>query len=252
MDFICKICSIPASLLSKIPGIGPIVKACCTTVGQKLLMAITGLLLVGFLVAHLVGNLLLYAGEDKFNEYADGLHSLGPVLWAMEIGLASLFLAHICLAISTAALSKRARGSKYAETDSKQDTQIMAGGGAANWMLPTGLMIFVFLVLHIADMKFNVRACLGLADFEHGEENLFAHVKDVLTDPLAIGVYLLGLLSLGVHLSHGISSACQTLGINHSRWNGIIKFVGAAFGWALAVGFLSLLVWAWNAAAAGH
>lgn len=252
MDFLCKICSFPAELLSRVPGIGPIVKTCCTTVGQKILMALTGLALVGFLVAHLAGNLLLYAGEEKFNEYAEQLHNLGPLLWAAETGLFATFMAHMCLAISTAAISKRARRRKYAESDTKQDSNVMLGGGASNWMLPTGLLIFLFLVLHIADMKFNVRACLGWADFKHGEENLFAHVKDVLNDPIAKGVYILGLLALGLHLSHGISSAVQTLGINHSRWNGIIKFVGAAFAWLLAAGFLSLVVWAWNAAASGH
>lgn len=252
MGFLYKIISIPAAILCKLPGIGPIVKACCTSVGQKILMALTGLALVGFLITHLAGNLLLYAGEEKFNEYAKGLHSLGPVLWALETGLAATFLAHIGLAISTAAMSAQARRNAYGERDSKQDTNIMAGGGASNWMLPTGLMVLVFLVLHVADMKFNLRTSLGLSGFEHGEENLYAHVKDVLNDGVARVIYILGLAALGVHLSHGISSAFQTLGISHSRWNGLIKFVGAAFGWLLAIGFISLLVWAWNAAASAH
>ena len=77
-----------------------LVKACSTSVGQKLLMAISGLLLCGFLVAHLGGNLKLYAGEQSFNDYAHALHGLGPVLAAAEIGLFVLFLLHIGLAIS--------------------------------------------------------------------------------------------------------------------------------------------------------
>lgn len=252
MDFLCKLISIPAVILSKVPGIGPIVKTCCTSVGQKILMALTGLALVGFLIAHLAGNLLLYAGEEQFNEYAHKLHSLGPVLWGLEVGLAVTFLAHMGLALSTAAMSRRARSSRYAVTQSKQEDKVMVGGGAANWMLPTGLIVLVFLVLHIADMKFNLRTQLGLAKFEHGEENLFEHVKDVLSDPVAFGVYITALACLGVHLSHGISSALQTLGINHTRWNGLIRFAGAAFGWLLTLGFISLLFWGLNASLAGH
>lgn len=243
MSFLVKICSIPAALLSKVPGIGPVVKTCCTTVGQKLLMALTGLALVGFLITHLAGNLLLYAGEEKFNEYAEQLHSLGPILWAAEVVLLSLFLAHIGLAVSTAALSATARKKKYAEKVSKQDNTILMGGGAGNYMFPTGVMVLIFLILHVADMKFNVRDSLGLADFEHGEENLFAHVQDVLKDPIAIAVYILGLAALGIHLSHGIASAFQTLGINHSRWNGLIRSLCLLLGWALVLGFGSLVIW---------
>lgn len=246
MSFLVKICSIPAALLSKVPGIGPLIGACCTTVGQKLLMALTGLALVGFLITHLAGNLLLWAGEEKFNDYAYQLHGLGPVLWAAEIALATLFLLHICLAISTAALSQTARRKKYAEKNSKQDQVVLSGGGASNWMMPTGLMVLVFLILHVADMKFNIRHSLGLATFEFGEENLYSHVRDVLHDPIAITIYVLGLAALGIHLSHGIASALQTLGINHSRWNGILRFLCVALGWSIVLGFTSILVWAWG------
>ncbi len=244
MDFLCKIFSIPAELLSKVPAVGPIVKVCCTSVGQKLLMALTGLALCGFLVAHLAGNLLLYAGEEQFNEYAHKLHSLGPLLWAAEAGLLALFLGHIGLAISTAAMSKRARRNRYEEKTSKQDGLVISGGGAANWMLPTGLLIFVFVVLHIADMKFNVR---GL---DHGEENLFAHVKQVLSDPIAKLVYVVALLGLGLHLTHGVSSAFQTLGISHARWNKLIRIGAVVFAWAIALGFISLLFFSYGPSAA--
>ena len=240
MDFLCKIFAIPAELLSKVPGIGPLVKVCCTSVGQKLLMALTGLALCGFLVAHLAGNLLLYAGEAQFNEYAEKLHSLGPLLWAAEVGLLGLFFAHIGLALSTAAMSKRARKSKYEEKATKQDAIAMSGGGAANWMLPTGLLIFVFLVLHIADMKFNVR---GL---EHGEENLFEHVKQVLGNPIVGAFYAFALLGIGVHLTHGVSSAFQTLGISHPRWNKLIRIASVVFAWAIALGFISLLCFSYG------
>jgi succinate dehydrogenase / fumarate reductase cytochrome b subunit len=87
--------SLPAQILSRVPGLGSLIKVCSTTVGQKILMAISGLSLCGFLVAHLAGNLKLYAGEQSFNDYAHTLHSLGPILAAAEIGLFAMFALHI-------------------------------------------------------------------------------------------------------------------------------------------------------------
>jgi len=227
-------------MLSKVPGLGPLVNACATSVGQKLLMALTGLSLCGFLVAHLLGNLNLFAGEEAFNGYAEKLHSLGPILAVAEIGLFAMFAAHLCLAISTAAMSRRARSQGYEEKQTKQSGFVLPNGGASNLMMVTGLVIFVYLVLHIVDMKLNLR---GFA----GEDNKFQLVRNVLSDPITGGFYVVALILLGVHLSHGVSSACQTLGINHGRWNPIIRVAGILFAWGVSLGFLSLVAWAFAA-----
>lgn len=241
MDVLCKILSIPAALLSKVPGIGPIVKVCCTSVGQKILMALTGLSLCGFLVAHLAGNLNLFAGEAAFNGYAEKLHSLGPLLAIAETGLFAMFLVHIGLAVSTTAMSRNARGRQYEEKHSKQQGFILPNGGASNLMLVTGVIIFAYLVLHIVDMKLNLRG------FEGGGEdgNKFVHVKAVLSDLVTGTFYVISIIALGVHLSHGVSSACQTLGISHPRWNKLIRIGGYLFAWGTAAGFISLVFWAW-------
>lgn len=225
-------------MLSKVPGIGPIIKALCTSVGQKILMALTGLALCGFLVAHLAGNLNLFAGEEAFNGYAEKLHSLGLLLAIAETKLFAIFALHIGLAISTRAMSAQARKNSYEETETKQGTFLIPNGGAANKMFLTGLVLLVYLVLHIIDMKLNLR------QFETGD-NKFALVVAVLTDPLVSVVYAIGIVALGIHLSHGFASALQTLGVNHPRWNKIIKIIGYLFAWGVAGGFLSLLVWAW-------
>ena len=237
MDVLCKIISIPAELLSKVPGIGPIVKACCTSVGQKILMALTGLSLCGFLVAHLAGNLNLFMGEEAFNGYAEKLHSLGPLLAAAEIGLFATFLVHICLAITTTAMSRRARRRQYQEKESKQEGFVLPNGGASNMMLLTGLVIFVYLVLHIIDMKLNLR------HFE-SNDSVFQLVRNVLSNPATGAFYVVALLALGVHLSHGVHSACQSLGISHPKWTKLIEIGGVLFAWAIAIGFLSLVAWA--------
>lgn len=238
MDTVYKTLGLPAELLSKVPGIGPLVKACCTSVGQKILMAITGLSLVGFLVVHLGGNFNLFAGEAAFNGYAEKLHSLGPLLAIAETKLFAIFALHLGLAISTRAMSARARKSNYEKTESKQSGFLIPNGGAANMMFLTGLVLLAYVILHVLDMKLNVWG------FEAGDSK-YTLVRAVLRDPLHWAFYLLALVALGIHLSHGISSALQTLGVSHPRWNRIIRFLGVAMAWLIAGGFMSLLVWAY-------
>jgi hypothetical protein len=138
LNALLRILSLPVQLLAKVPGLGPFVKVLSTTVGQKILMALTGLSLCGFLVAHLGGNLKLYAGEQSFNDYAHALHSLGPLLAAAEVGLFATFALHIGLAISTAAMNRIARQKDYAVKETKQGVFILPNGGASSWMMLTG------------------------------------------------------------------------------------------------------------------
>ena len=247
MNALLRILSLPAQLLTKVPGLGPFMKVLSTTVGQKILMAITGLSLCGFLVAHLGGNLKLYAGEQAFNDYAHALHSLGPILAAAEVGLFATFALHIGLAISTTALSKVARRKDYAIKETKQGIFILPNGGASNWMMLTGVLILAFLVTHILDMKLKANPGVDYSVATNAEkviDNEFHAVKAVLSTPLNAVIYITGIVALGIHLSHGVRSALQTLGINHKRWNLLLKIGGILFAWGVATGFIGLVVWA--------
>lgn len=237
--------SLPAQILSKVPGLGPLIKVCSTTVGQKILMAISGLSLCGFLVAHLAGNLKLYAGEQAFNDYAHTLHSLGPLLAAAEIGLFATFALHIGLAISTTAMSKMARRREYFMQESKQGMSVLPKGGASSWMMVTGLVVLIFLVFHIVDMKLKVGPGVDYSPAFNSEkvaDNEFQAVKAVLSTPSRAAIYLISLVALGIHLSHGVRSSLQTLGIHHKRWNAILTCVCIAFAWAIAAGFISIVI----------
>ena len=247
MNALLRILSLPVQLLSKVPGLGPFVKVLSTTVGQKILMAITGLSLCGFLVAHLGGNLKLYAGEQAFNDYAHALHSLGPLLAAAEVGLFATFALHIGLAISTAAMNRIARHKEYAIKETKQGIFILPGGGASNWMMLTGLLVLAFLVTHILDMKLKANPGVdysSVMDEKNQIDSEFHDVKAVLSTTLNAVIYITGIVALGIHLSHGVRSALQTLGINHKRWNMLLKIGGMLFAWGIAAGFISLVVWA--------
>lgn len=242
-------------MLSKIPGFGPIIKAASTSVGQKIVMAITGLLLCGFLVTHLGGNLLLVAGEKQFNDYAERLHSFGPLLNAAEVGLFALFMAHIGLALSTTAMNRQARRGNYAEKDTKQAPSALPGGGASGWMFVTGLILAFFLVVHVVDMRIKADP---FVDYEPakvaGEDahNEYLAVRQVLTNWSTNWVYAIGLIALGIHLAHGFRSALQTLGLNHPRWNHLLDITGLLFACAIAGGFLFLLGWAILTSGAPH
>lgn len=240
----------PAQLLSAVPTLRPLVRVCSTSVGQKVLMAISGLSLCGFLVMHLAGNLNLFVGEQAFNDYAHTLHSLGPLLAAAEIGLFAMFALHIGLAVSTGAMNKLARGQDYFMKESKQGMTIVPGGGASAWMMVTGVLVLLFLITHIVDMKLKAGPLVDYSAAMNAEnvvDNEFQAVKAVLQTPSRMLIYTVGLVALGIHLSHGVRSALTTLGIVHKRWNGILKFVCVIFAWVVAAGFISLLIWAMNA-----
>ncbi len=252
MNALLRILSLPAVFLSRVPGLRPVVRACSTSVGQKFLMAITGLSLVGFLVVHLAGNLQLFAGEEVFNAYAEKLHSLGPLLKIAEVGLFATFAAHIGLAISTASMNKLARKSAYAMKETKQGLFVLPAGGASSWMMVTGLLILAFLVIHIIDMKlkkgfgvdYSAAFPAGQEGVDEDDANAFQAVKAVLSHPVHAAIYFVCLIALGIHLSHGVRSALQTLGVNHRNWNFLLRLSGLLLAWGIAGGFISLILWA--------
>ena len=246
LNALLRILGLPAYFLALVPGIAPVIRALSSSVGQKLLMATSGLSLVGFLVVHLAGNLQLYAGEDVFNAYAAKLHSLGPILGIAEVGLFAMFALHIGLAVSTAAMNRTARGSAYAMKQTKQGLFVLPSGGASSWMMVTGVLIFIFLVSHILDMK--LKKGLGVdysaaLDASGEATNSFQAVKAVLHPAHAV-LYIVCIIALGIHLSHGIRSALQTFGLHHRNWNFIFRWSGFLLAWAIAGGFISVVVWA--------
>lgn len=210
--------------------------ALSSSVGKKFLMAITGLLLCGFLVAHLAGNLLLFVGADAYNGYAHKLHENEPVLMVAETGLALIFVVHLVLAFRLTAENKLARMKGYAEKQTKQDDLILKVR-PDSWMLISGLALLAYIVLHIIDFKLGMRVSV---------ESLEPYDKavKVLKNPITIVGYLVGFVFLLAHLSHGFSSAFQSLGLNHPKYNNCIKWFGVAFAVAISLGNMSLVLWA--------
>lgn len=201
-------------------------------------MAITGLLLCGFLVVHLEGNLLLFVSAEKYNAYAHFLHSQEELLMVAETGLFLLFLAHLYLAFATAWGNGQARLDQYAMKQTKQPKGLLAVS-PSTWMFGSGAIVLGFVILHLIDMKFQARPDIAYTD-EHDANAPFANALAVLSNPLSRVAYTLGVIILGFHLSHGVSSAFQSLGLNHPKYTPLIKWGSRLFAFAIAVGFASL------------
>ena len=220
-------------------GLGWFFRLLSSSIGQKFVMAITGLLLCGFLVVHLEGNLLLFVSAEKYNAYAHFLHSQEELLMVAETGLFLLFLAHLYLAFATAWGNSQARIDQYAVKQSKLPQGNLASNPSA-WMFGSGAVVLGFVILHLIDMKFQARGA-GIAYVnEHDPNAPYANALAVLSNPISRVVYTLGVIVLGFHLSHGVSSAFQSLGLNHPKYTPLIKWGSRLFAIAIALGFASL------------
>jgi succinate dehydrogenase / fumarate reductase cytochrome b subunit len=210
-----------------------------SSIGRKFVMAVTGLGLSLFLVVHLAGNLFLFAGAEKFNNYAHALHEQEWLPLA-EAGLFLLFLAHIYLAVSLTLDNRRKRTASYAKKESKIADRSLVFL-PANWMFASGAVVLGFLILHIIDMKLALRPDVAYVP-ETDPSAPFANTTAVLRTPLTFVVYSAGLLFLGFHLSHGVASAFQSLGWNHPKYMPLITVAGVLFAVVIAAGFFSLAI----------
>lgn len=203
-----------------------------SSIGGKFFVAITGLALVGFLVAHLAGNLLVFSGPEALNSYAKNLRELGPLLWVARIGLLVTAFTHILLAIRLNIRSKQARPVPYFKKNFR------AASASSRSMLPTGLALVAYILYHLADYTFRLNPDYSVLR----EEEVYQMVIRGFQNPFNAVVYMTGMVILGIHLSHGISSLFQTLGINHPKYNGFIRSLGPVLGAGLALGFISIPV----------
>jgi len=199
-----------------------IIKTVGTSVGKKLLMAVTGLAFCGFLAAHLAGNLTLYGGADAFNSYAEHLHSLGPLLTVAELGLLALFVVHVVTGLLLFVQNLKARPQRYAVDAS-------AGGRTlgSRTMPYTGGLILLFIIYHLFNFHF----------VDKSRTTIFDIVSGTFSDPVQMVLYIAAMVVVAVHVSHGFWSLFQTLGANHPKYMPAIRLLGLLFAVALGVGF---------------
>ncbi|MBL6445300.1 succinate dehydrogenase cytochrome b subunit [Fulvivirga sp. 29W222] len=201
-------------------------KAMSSTLGKKLLMALTGLFLVIFLVVHLSGNLQLLLNDEgrAFNVYAKFM-TTNPLIKTTSFILYATFIIHIVWAIMLTVNNKKSRPVGYAKVSGSNSTWSSRNMGIL------GTIIFIFLVIHLKNFWYVMHwGPVEMVKYDGVEyKDLYATVDVAFSQLWYVVLYVVAMLGLMFHLFHGFASAFQTLGLNHVKYNPVIKFVGAAF-----------------------
>jgi len=201
-----------------------------SSIGKKLLMAITGLIFIGFLCVHLAGNLTLYKSSAAFNTYAEKLHALGPILTAFEFGLLIFALIHVTIGIILFVQNLKARSVPY-ELDRR------AGGRTLSsvTMPYTGFIILAFVVFHLINFSFADKT----------QRTIFEIVSSAFANPVYIIIYIFVMIVVAFHVNHGFWSAFQTIGANHPKYMPTIMALSIIVSLIFGFGFGMLPIYVW-------
>ena len=203
-----------------------------STLGRKLLMALTGLFLVSFLIVHLSGNFQLLMNDEgeAFNAYAKFM-TTNPLIKAASYILYSGILLHVIISIVLAIKNKSARPVKYARTSSSPKVS----WNSRNMGL-LGTIILIFLVIHLRNFWYEMHWGEIGVDM-NGNRDLYSVVTAAFAQPLYVLLYIVSMVGLAFHLAHGFSSAFQTLGWNHPKYSPLISKLGLAISILIPIGF---------------
>jgi succinate dehydrogenase / fumarate reductase, cytochrome b subunit len=211
------------------------VQGLSSSVASKVIIAVTGLGLAVFLVAHLAGNLLFLLGPEAFNEYSHTLLS-NPLIYVAEAGLIGIFLIHVAKSIVMVIGAQRARPDRYhVRKWARSKNPRSRKSVASTTMILTGLVTLLFLVTHLGTFKFGpyYESPTGLRDLYRLQLEIFSH-------PGYVAFYMACMAVIFLHLWHGLTSAAQSLGVDHPQWTPRILVTGRVLAVVLAGGFFVL------------
>jgi len=209
-----------------------------STVGRKVLMAVTGLLLVLFITVHLLGNLSVFLGADGINAYAKHLHDLGPLVWIFRLVMLCLFAVHITFGIQLYMENRAATPEAYAI----QKTLVTTF--SAKTMIFTGLIILVFLIYHL--LHFTVQVTNPEISAHHlpldaaMRPDVFSMVVLSFQKVFIAVVYIIGMVALGLHLAHGVSSWVQTFGLSTGPSQDKVRIIGKLLAIVYALAYIAI------------
>ncbi len=202
-----------------------------TSILKKTLMAATGLVWFLFIVGHLMGNLLITVGPETYNAYAEALVS-NPLIYPAEALLLIFLVVHAFSAWRVTNENNQARPDRYVVKAASTGSSTFASRS----MWYGGVILLLFLIIHLIMFKFG--------DHE-GKHGLWGLVVRSFHNPLIAIGYIIAMIPLGMHLSHGFASALQTLSAIQPQWYKGFKQAGQTLGWLLAIGYILLPIWAW-------
>ena len=203
-----------------------------------MIVAVTGVVLIVFVIGHLLGNLQIFLGPDWVNSYAEHLRELGPLLWAIRIFLLVNVLLHIFYTISLAIENRRARPVRYKRKDNVKATF------ASRSMALSGLIVLAFILYHLAHFTVRVtdpRFLLLKAD-PLNRYDVYSMMVYGFQNIYVSAFYVVGMFLLALHLSHGTSSFFQSLGLNDEKLTPKLAAAGRILAWLIFIGYTSIPV----------
>jgi succinate dehydrogenase / fumarate reductase cytochrome b subunit len=201
-----------------------------TTVGKKFVMALTGIVLLGFVLVHMIGNLQLFAGPAKLNAYAAFLHGHMKVLWTFRIIMLVAVLWHVLLATQLTLRNWANRPQKYKVVKYRE------ADVASRTMIYGGIMLVAFVLYHIAQLT------LGSVGPVFDAKNVYGNVVAGFQVWWISAFYIVGMVALGLHLYHGAWSMFQTLGLNHPLYNRLRRWFAVGFAVVVTAGNIAMPV----------
>jgi succinate dehydrogenase / fumarate reductase cytochrome b subunit len=199
-----------------------------STIGKKIIVAVTGLVMFGFVIGHLLGNLQVFMGQARLNHYSEFLHEAKELLWGTRILLLLSVVLHVTATVQLNRRNKASRPVPYA-----QHAMIQASKPSL-FMIWSGIFLGLYILYHLSHMT------LGWTHAHFSRHNVYANVVTAFSSwPVSL-IYILAMVSLGFHLHHGIYSMFQTLGLNHPKYNQARRAFAVGSSVAIAAGYISI------------
>lgn len=212
---------------------------CCSlfraSIGKKTILAISGFFLFGFIIAHLIGNLLIFMGPDAINAYALKLQHLSCLLWIARIVLLTFVIAHIATAIQITIENRKARPERYIVQKTIGTTY------AARTMMFSGFIVLGYIIFHLLHFTFKTTHP-EISNFHDslGRHDVYSMVVLSFQQPLLSFIYIFSTALLCMHLSHGLASLLQTLGIGGEKATAFFKKISCVIALFIFVGYSSI------------
>lgn len=205
-----------------------------STIGKKVLVAITGILFCLFLLFHLVNNLVIYTGEENFNYLVSSLEKIKPLIRLLEVVLLTILVIHISNSVYLSIQSRKSGNQTSLSNVKKPNAPL-----SSRTMLFTGSVLFIFIVVHLSTFWFNFQ----LTDDHDAYYNMVTNSAIGFGNIFITILYLVAMVILGFHLKHGFSSAIQTLGIKDTSIGKVVSTIGVVFWLFIPAGFFSIAFW---------
>jgi succinate dehydrogenase / fumarate reductase, cytochrome b subunit len=210
------------------------------SIGSKVIVALTGLALVGFVVFHMLGNLQIFEGREALNGYAAFLRDMPILLWTARAGLLALAVVHVWTALKLAIKNRQARPVGYAMKGYRQASL------ASRTMAISGTLLLLFIIFHLLHLTVGVvdRSFTEGLDLR-GQRDVYGKMIHAFGNPFWVSLYLAGQVVLGLHVRHAVTSSFQTLGLEHPALNRMFQAAGPAVALLVVLGNVVIVLAVW-------